>query len=103
MQQHIKIKMLEEAGGQQIDVVTSLGDMVALEEKYDIAVSDMQLRQKMGWMVFLAWHAAHRTKKTPLDLVVFTAAVDSLDVTDPEDGDSEGKDEGVDRPTGLPA
>jgi len=96
----MEVSLTAEAGGDTFIVTTSLGDMVALEEQFDIAVSDLQTKQKMGWMVFLAWHAASRVKKTSLDLDAFKAAVDTIEVSDPA-GDDEGKDEEV-RRTGLP-
>lgn len=41
-------------------VSTAYGDIVALEERFNIDASDLQTRQRAQWMAFLAWHAMKR-------------------------------------------
>jgi hypothetical protein len=46
--------------GTEYDVTTSMADVIALEEHFDIDASQFGVRQRATWMTYLAWHALKR-------------------------------------------
>lgn len=85
MQQQMTVTLIDKTA---ITVTSSVPQYVALEAKYDVAISDLQEKQKLTWLVFLAWHAATTDKLTELDLETFTAQVTDIDVKDVAAGEA---------------
>jgi len=71
--------------GERQKVTTAFADIIALEEHFDIDVSTLNVRQRGGWMAFLAWHALHRTGQTTETYDVWKRKVDEL-IPDEESG-----------------
>jgi hypothetical protein len=63
-------------------VTTAFADVIALEDQYDIDASTLSVRQRAGWMAYLAWHASKRTGQATEPFDTWKAHVEALDVID---------------------
>lgn len=50
--------------GTEKDITANAADLVAFEDKYDISASKLGQDPKIGHLLFLAWHADHRSGGT---------------------------------------
>ena len=54
------------ADGTKKEIVASTADLVAFEDKFNVSVGSLASSQRLGHLLFLAWHSEHRTKSTKL-------------------------------------
>lgn len=52
------------ADGTSKDITASAPDLVAFEDKFNISVGKLASEQRLGHLMFLAWHSEQRTKST---------------------------------------
>lgn len=71
------------------DVICNAADMVAFENKFDISVVKIGQDSRIGWLLYLAWHADKRLGNTKLDFDAWVDTVDSVG-----DSDADPKSEG---------
>lgn len=64
--------------GNSKDIVANAADLVAFEDKFNIAVTRIETEQKLTHMLFLAWHSEYRTKATALGFDEWVATVDQV-------------------------
>jgi hypothetical protein len=50
--------------GETVTVSTTAADLVAFEQKFDVAISRLQDDPRVTYMFFLAWHASKRSGGT---------------------------------------
>lgn len=69
--------------GDEVKTVTAgIPDIMALEDKFDIDASELGKRQRLKWLVFLAWNALKRQGETEATFEDFAESVVNLDVSD---------------------
>lgn len=68
--------------GSHRDVVCNAADMVAFEDKFDISVVRIGQDPRMGWLLFLAWHADKRLGNTKDEYGAWLDTVDSVGDSD---------------------
>ena len=54
------------ADGTKKEITASTPDLVAFEDKFNVSVGSLASSQRLGHLLFLAWHSEHRTKSTKL-------------------------------------
>ena len=54
------------ADGTKKEITASTADLVAFEDKFNVSVGSLASSQRLGHLLFLAWHSEHRTKSTKL-------------------------------------
>lgn len=64
--------------GNSKEIVANAADLVAFENKFDLAVTRIEVEQKLTHMLFLAWHSEYRTKATALDFDKWVETVDQV-------------------------
>ena len=67
--------------GTFLDVTTSAGDIVKWEEHFDIGVDKLE---KVTHLLYLAWLAVSRLKKTADSFDTWIELVSNVEVTDPK-------------------
>lgn len=67
--------------GTFLDVTTSAGDIVKWEEHFDIGVDKLE---KVTHLLYLAWLAVSRLKKTAESFDTWIELVSNVEVTDPK-------------------
>lgn len=67
--------------GTFLDVTTSAGDIVKWEEHFDIGVDKLE---KVTHLLYLAWLAVSRLKKTAESFDSWIELVSNVEVTDPK-------------------
>lgn len=77
---------LQYQDGTSKDVICNAADMVAFEDKYDISVVKIGEQPRIGWLLYLAWHAEKRTGSTKDDFDKWCDSVESIgeSETDPK-------------------
>lgn len=65
-------------------VSTAFADLIALEDEFDVDVSTLSVRQRAGWMAFLAWHALKRTGQVSIPFAEWKKQIADLDPQDDE-------------------
>jgi hypothetical protein len=64
--------------GTSKEITANAADLVAFEDKFNISISRLGADAKLGHLLFLAWHAEHRTKATDRPYELWLEAVDSI-------------------------
>jgi len=64
------------------DITCNAADLVAFENEFNVAVSQLGAQSKLGHLLYLAWHSEKRTKSTELSYDDWLGTVASI-------GDSE--------------
>ena len=54
------------ADGTKKEITASTPDLVAFEDKFNTSVGKLATEQRLGHLLFLAWHSEQRTKATKL-------------------------------------
>jgi hypothetical protein len=54
------------ADGTKKEITASTPDLVAFEDQFNVSVGSLASSQRLGHLLFLAWHSEHRTKSTKL-------------------------------------
>lgn len=54
------------ADGTKKEIVASTADLVAFEDKFNLSVAKLATEQRLGHLLFLAWHSEQRTRATLL-------------------------------------
>ena len=67
--------------GSIIEVVTSAGDIVKWESKFDLGIDKLE---KVTHLLYLAWLAVTRTNKASTDFEVWIETVAKVEVSDPK-------------------
>lgn len=63
-------------------VVAGAADYIALEDHFGIDLSELQERQRMTWLAFLAWNALRRTGRTTDAFDVWSSTLEGIEVLD---------------------
>ena len=60
------------------EITASAADLVAFEDKYNVPIGSLATSQRLGHLLFLAWHSESRRKATPLDFEAWLDTVESV-------------------------
>lgn len=74
--------------GEVTEIKTSYGDLIALEDKFDIDASDLGLRQRAKWLAFLAYSALKRRDKLKVSFEEWQTTVESLEPVNDDEGNA---------------
>jgi hypothetical protein len=66
------------ADGSEKEITASTPDLVAFEDKFNISVGKLATEQRLGHLLFLAWHSEKRRKATDLGYDAWLETVDSV-------------------------
>lgn len=66
------------ADGTKKEITASTPDLVAFEDKFNLSIGRLATEQRLGHLLFLAWHSEQRTKATKLSYDEWLATVDSV-------------------------
>lgn len=66
------------ADGTSKEIVASTADLVAFEDKFNMSVGKLASEQRLGHLLFLAWHSEQRTKSTKLSYEEWLETVDGV-------------------------
>jgi hypothetical protein len=66
------------ADGTNKEITASTPDLVAFEDKFNISVGKLATEQRLGHLLFLAWHSEKRTKGTTLGYEAWLENVESV-------------------------
>jgi len=66
------------------DVIGKAVDIVAFESKFDISMASLQTDVKLTHLMYLAWHAEHRTGGTADEFEAWLDKVDMVSAVDPK-------------------
>ena len=69
---------LEYANGTKKDVSCNAADIVAFEDKFDVSLVKIGNEPRIGWLLYLAWHAEKRTGGTTEDYEKWLESVESV-------------------------
>ena len=74
------------ADGSEKEITASTPDLVAFEDKFNISIGKLATEQRLGHLLFLAWHSQKRTKDTTLAYEAWLDTVESVgeSKTDPK-------------------
>lgn len=70
--------LIKFADGTEKEITASAADLVAFEDKFNISIGKLATEQRLGHLLFLAWHASKRTKATELDYDKWLETVDGV-------------------------
>lgn len=70
------------ADGTKKEITASTADLVAFEDKFNISVGKLATEQRLGHLLFLAWHSEQRTKATKLKYEEWLETVDGVGEAD---------------------
>jgi hypothetical protein len=54
------------ADGTTKEITAGAADLVAFEDKFDVSIGKLATEQRLGHLLFLAWHSEKRNKQTEL-------------------------------------
>ena len=74
--------------GASTDVQTSYGDLIALENKFNINASDLGVTQRAQWLAFLAYSALKRRGDVKVSFEEWTETVISLEPVNEDAGNA---------------
>jgi len=60
------------------EVTASTSDLVAFEDRFNISIGKLAEEQRLGHLLFLAWHSEQRTKATKLKYEDWLDTVDGV-------------------------
>jgi hypothetical protein len=60
------------------EITASTPDLVAFEDKFNISVGKLATEQRIGHLLFLAWHSEKRSKGTTLSYEEWLETVESV-------------------------
>jgi hypothetical protein len=66
------------ADGSTKEIVASTPDLVAFEDKFNLSIGALASSQRLGHLLFLAWHSEQRTKSTTLGYDQWLETVESV-------------------------
>lgn len=66
------------ADGTKKEITASTPDLVAFEDKFNLSVGRLATEQRLGHLLFLAWHSEQRTKATKLSYEDWLATVETV-------------------------
>ena len=66
------------ANGLAKEITASVPDIVAFEDKYNIALAHLGKNPKTTYLLYLAWHAEKRTKATELSFEAWLETVEGM-------------------------
>jgi hypothetical protein len=64
--------------GSEKEITASAADLVAFEDKFNVSIGKLASEQRLGHLLFLAWHSEKRTKSTNLGYDVWLETVDTV-------------------------
>lgn len=64
--------------GTEKEITASAADLVAFEDKFNISIARLASEQRLGHLLFLAWHSEKRTKATDLGYDAWLDTVDTV-------------------------
>jgi len=66
------------ADGTTKEITAGAADLVAFEDKFNVSVGKLATEQRLGHLLFLAWHSEQRTKATKLGYEEWLETVDGV-------------------------
>ena len=66
------------ADGTTKEITAGAADLVAFEDKFNVSVGKLATEQRLGHLLFLAWHSEHRTKSTKLSYEEWLETVEQV-------------------------
>ena len=66
------------ADGTTKEITAAAADLVAFEDKFNVSVGKLATEQRLGHLLFLAWHSEQRTKATKLGYEEWLETVDGV-------------------------
>lgn len=69
-------------GSPEDRVTAGAADYIALEDHFGIDLSELQDRQRVSWLAYLAWNALRRAGRTTEPFDSWKATVETLEVLD---------------------
>lgn len=69
---------IEYLTGEAVEVVASAPDLVAFEQKFEVAITSLESNFKLTYLLWLAWHSLHRKKVTVLDFEAWVETVENV-------------------------
>lgn len=64
--------------GSEKEITASAADLVAFEDKFNVSIGKLASEQRLGHLLFLAWHSEKRTKATNLGYDIWLESVDTV-------------------------
>jgi hypothetical protein len=68
--------------GSSKEIEATTADMVAFEEKFNVSVAKLGADTRIGWLLYLAWHAEKRTGATKDSYEKWLESVESMGDTE---------------------
>lgn len=84
----INLQVQFEDGTSQ-EITANASDLVAFEDKFNVSIARLGTESKLSHLMFLAWHASKRQKKTDKSFEEWLDGIESIGDSD-EDPKSEG-------------
>lgn len=66
------------ADGTTKEITASAADLVAFEDKFNVSIGKLATEQRLGHLLFLAWHSEQRTKETALSYEDWLGTVEGV-------------------------
>ena len=69
---------VEYSDGTERDVTCNAADLVAFEDKFNVSIVKLGDDPRIGWLLYLAWHAEKRTGNTEDDYEKWLDSVEAV-------------------------
>ena len=66
------------ADGISKEITAGAADLVAFEDKFNVSIGKLATEQRLGHLLFLAWHSEHRNKNTQLSYEDWLGTVEGV-------------------------
>lgn len=74
--------VIQFADGTKKEITASAADLVAFEDKFNVSIGSLASSQRLGHLLFLAWHSEFRRKATTLDYDKWLDTVEGVGETE---------------------
>jgi hypothetical protein len=64
--------------GSEKEITASAADLVAFEDKFNISIGKLATEQRLGHLLFLAWHSEKRRKATDANYEAWLDTVETV-------------------------
>jgi hypothetical protein len=66
------------ADGTTKEITAGAADLVAFEDKFNVSIGKLATEQRLGHLLFLAWHSEQRNKQTGLSYEDWLGTVEGV-------------------------
>jgi hypothetical protein len=66
------------ADGTTKEITAGAADLVAFEDKFNVSIGKLATEQRLGHLLFLAWHSEQRNKQTALSYEDWLGTVEGV-------------------------